>query len=60
VIDGLVPGEIGDDMLLRIISALRSDGAEIDVEDAGGAGPYQALAIVTIDGRRVRLTAEPW
>lgn len=56
----LAPGLPGDDLVLRIVAALRADGATVDVEDAGGIGPCQALIIANVDGCRMRVTAQPW
>ena len=58
--DLLAPGQVGDDTVLRIVAALREAGARVDVEDAGGEGADRALVVAVVDGRRVRLTAEPW
>lgn len=56
--DRLALSEPGDRLLLQIIRALRVS-AEVEVEEAGGVGPDQAVAVIHIDGRRMRITAEP-
>lgn len=56
--DSLVPGEPGDDLLLRIIRTLRAE-TKVEVEEAGGVGPDQAVAVIHIDGQRMRITATP-
>jgi len=58
--DLLAPGQPGDDTVLRIVAALRASGVRVDIEDAGAHGPDRALLIATVDGHRMRLTAEPW
>jgi len=58
--DLLAPGEPGDDMVLRIVAALRQAGARVDLEDAGGLDSEQALVVAVVDGHRMRITAQPW
>lgn len=58
--DQLAPGEPGDELLLSIIAALRAAGHEVDVLDADGVGPDTATAVISIGGRTMRLTAQPW
>lgn len=57
--DMLIPAQPGDRLLIRIIGALVSDGAEVNVLEAGGVGPDTAVAVIEIDGRQMRLTAAP-
>ncbi|MFC9941348.1 hypothetical protein [Nocardiopsis alba] len=57
--DMLIPAQPGDRLLIRIIGALVSDGAEVNVLEAGGIGPDTAVAVIEIDGRQMRLTAAP-
>lgn len=57
--DMLTPAQPGDRLLIRIIGALVSDGAEMNVLESGGIGPDTAVAVIEIDGRQMRLTATP-
>lgn len=57
--DLLIPAQPGDRLLIRIITSLISDGAEVNVLEAGGVGPDTAVAVVMVDGQRMRLTATP-
>lgn len=57
--DMLIPAQPGDRLLIRVIGALVSDGAEVNVLEAGGVGPDTAVAVIEIDGRQMRLTAAP-
>lgn len=56
----LAPGEPGDDLIMATMTALRSAGHTVAVEEAGGTGPRTAYVVVHTGGRRMRLTAEPW
>ncbi|MFJ6022932.1 hypothetical protein ACIQFP_26610, partial [Nocardiopsis alba] len=58
-LDLLVPAQPGDRLMIRIITSLISDGAEVSVLEAGGVGPDTAVVVIEIDGRQMRLTATP-
>lgn len=57
--EALAVGEDGDDLILHILAVLRGAGDPIEVLDADGVG-NEALAVVRIGGRRMRITAQPW
>ena len=58
--DALAPDEPGDALLLSTLAALRAAGHSLDVLEVDGIGPDEAVAVISIDGRRMRLTAQPW
>lgn len=57
--DMLLPTQAGDRLLIRIVQCLRTDGSEVVITEAGGIGPDTAVAVVEVDGIRMRLTAAP-
>lgn len=56
----LAPGEPGDDLVMATVIALRSAGHTVAVEEAGGTGPREAYVVAEVDGRRMKLSAQPW
>lgn len=58
--DALALGEPGDRLLLTTLAALRASGHSVEVLEVDGIGPDTAAATIEIDGRTMRITAQPW